>query len=282
MKKLQTLAVLAGAAMLFNAEAVFAGMANGIYTNEMGSLEPLWDVSGDYTNSLNLASFNYTLSQAASGKLSGAGKFTFVGTYDGIDFHLTNGVLKGSGAVTGAGSAQKAAITLTGSGTGTATYGGIALKITKFTLSTKGNGEIDGTNKLIIGTISFTLDVAFVDTANHKTKSYSKKETYKDSVIPLPATATGAWSLALDLTPNGSKKYKTGSATVLTSAGDTATFSATGTYTSSKDTSAILLAGTGASKGRSLSLGISTSGTNLNVETLSGSLFGQSLKYQAP
>jgi hypothetical protein len=282
MKKLQTLAVLAGAAMLFNSNAVFADMANGSYSNEMGGLVPLWDVSGNYTNTLELAAFDYTLIQAASGKLTGAGKFTFVGTYDGIDFNLTNGVLKGSGAVTGAASAQKVAVTLTGSGTGTATYGGMALKITKFRLSSKGNGEIDGTNQQIIGTISFTLDVTFEDIANHKTKSYSKSETLKDSVIALPASATGAWSLALDLTPNGPKKYKTGSATVLTSAGDKATFTATGAYASKTDTSAILLTGTGASKGSNLGLEISTSGTNLTVEALSGSLFGQSIKYKAP
>jgi hypothetical protein len=281
MKKLQILAALAGAVMLFTSEAVFADMANASYTNEMGGLVPLWDISGNYTNSWELATFNYTLSQAASGKLTGAGKFTFVGAYDGIDFNLTNGVLKGSGAVTGAGGAQKAAITLTGSGTGTATYGGIPLKITKFTLSSKGNGEIDGTNQVIIGTISFTLDVTFEDTANHKTRSYSKSETLKDSIIALPSSATGAWSLGLDLTPNGTKKYKTGSATVLTSAGDTATFTATGTYASKTDTSAILLTGTGASKGSTLGLEISTSGTNLTVEAISGSLFGQSLKYKA-
>ena len=83
---------------------------------------PLWDIYGDYTNMLEefgpQVTFRsvYSLNQSASGKLTGAGTFSFVGTSDGIDYEITNGVLKIGGTVTGAGAALAMRITTTGSG----------------------------------------------------------------------------------------------------------------------------------------------------------------------
>jgi hypothetical protein len=87
----------------------------------------------------------------------------------------------------------------------------------------------------------------------------------------MPTNATGDWTLVLDLVPKGTTKYSTGSGTILTSAGNSASYIATATYTAKTGTSTILLTGTGESKGSSLTLKVSTTATNLNIETLSGS-----------
>jgi hypothetical protein len=282
MNKIQTLAVLACAVLMSTSRGVYADMANGSYTNDAGVLVPLWDASGGYTNVVDLFSFEYTLNEATSGKLTGAGKFTCVGTFDDVDFNVTNGAVTATGKVTGSSTAPKVSLTLSGSGTGTAVYRGIPLKVTKFKETSTFNGELDGTNREVIGNISATVNVTFLDTAVRRSESVSRTETYHDVVFSLPKDATGAWYLTLNLTPDGTKKYNKGSATILTSTGDTASFTATGTYSSKTDTSAIQVNGTGLSNGSSLSLGISTSGTNLTIETLSGNMFGQSIKYKAP
>lgn len=257
-------------------------MLDGTYTNEMGGLTPLWDISGNYTNVAGLFTSVYSLNQAASGKLTGAGTFSFVGAYAGFDFNITNGVLKMGGAVTGAGDAQTARITSTGSGTGTGSYLGIPLKITKFTEDSQFLGKLDKTTRQVMGTLTFSASATFVETATGRTKSESKTLIYKDVVLPLPANATGDWTLTLDLVPKGTTKYSTGTGTILTSAGNLASFTATGAYAAETGTSAILLTGTGESKGSSLALKVSTTGTVLNIEALSGSLFGQNISFKAP
>jgi hypothetical protein len=282
MKKLQILALLGSAALLCAAPPSRAGMLNGSYTNQMGDLAPLWDISGGYTNVADLFTSIYTLNQAASGKLTGDGTFSFVGTYDGIDYKLTNGVLKVGGALTGVGETQKVHITTAGSGTGTATYGGVALKITKFTEVSQFLGEVDKTSRQVAGTLTFSGAATFEDIATGKTKSASKTVTFKNVTFPLPTNATGDWTLTLDLAPKGMTIYSTGSGTVVTSAGNSASYNATAAYSAKTGASAILLTGTGESKGSSLSLKVTPTSTNLDIQALTGSLFGQSVQYKAP
>jgi len=282
MKNVRNLVLLAGAILICAPQMAYSDMVNGDYTNELGSLAPVFDISGDYTNAFDLFVFDYTLSQAPTGNLTGAGKFTCLGTYDRIDYNIENGVVKASGKVTGSETARKVSVVLTGSATGTAIYEGIPLKITKFKETSTFSGEIDEANGQVVGTSSTTVNVTFVDTSNGKSKSAGRTITVKDLAIRLPASASGGWTLALQLTPDGTKKYNAGSATVSTPAGDSANFTATGTYSSKTGLSDIQLTGVGSSKGCSLSLEVSVSGANLTIVNLSGKVFGQTLKYKAP
>ena len=277
MKKIQSLVVLAGAVLIFASQSVRAGIADGSYTNQMGALVPLWDITGSYSNTVDIFTFDCTMIQAVSGKITGAGTFTVAGTYDGADFNISNGILAASGSVSGPSTAPKVSLTYSGLGTGTLNG---SVPVTKFKQTAKFTGEIEGTQA--IGNVSVSVSVTYIDEKG-KSKSKSHSMTYKDISIPLPTNAIGtSCTLTLNLTPDGAKKYHPGTATVLTSAGDTADFTTAGTYSTTKDTSKIQLAGTGTSKGSSLTLGISTSGANLTVETLSGKVFGQSLKITAP
>ncbi|MGD0814030.1 MAG: hypothetical protein ABSA83_10530 [Verrucomicrobiota bacterium] len=285
MKKIQCLVVLAGAVLLFASQGVRADMADGSFTNQMGALVPLWDITGSYANTVDIFSFDCTMSQAVSGKITGLGTFAVVGSFDvpklgPVDFNITNGVLAASGSVSGPSTAPKVSLTFSGSGSGTADSIDGSFEVTRFKQTSRFTGEIDGTQA--IGNVAVSVDVTFIDERG-KPKSLSHSFTYKDRTISLPTNAIGTnWTLTLNLTPDGTTKYNPGSATILTSAGDTADFIATGTYSTTKATSKIQLTGTGSSKGSSLTLGISTSATNLTVETLSGKVFGQSLKLTAP
>jgi hypothetical protein len=282
MKHFKAVAMLAGAALQALVLTMRADMANGSYTNDMGALVPIWDISGDYTNVVDLFTFNYTIKHAVSGILSGTGTFTFVGNYDGIDYNLTNGTGKVTGEVTSSTRGPKLSVVIVGSGTGTASYLGIPLQITRFVESAKLTGVIDETTRQGTGTLSFAADATFLDPANGKRRSGQKTGVYKNVTLLLPTNVTGNWTLTLDLTPANSKAYRAAPATVVTSAGDTGTFTATGAYSAKKDVSAILLGGTGADKGTSFGLEISTAGTNLTVEAMTGTLYGQSLKFKAP
>ena len=106
----------------------------------------------------------------------------------------------------------------------------------------------------------------------------SQSGTFKRSELTslwLPIDSTGGWDLSLTLTPNGNSY--TGTASVDLSTGATADFTVTGTYNSASDTSKVALVGDAGK----LNLVISTSGTILNVESATGKIFGQTVKYQA-
>ena len=127
-----------------------------------------------------------------------------------------------------------------------------------------------------------SASATLVDPATGKSKFASlKTPSAYYSVFPVPTNTMGGWTLTLDLVPKGTTKYSTGTGTILTSAGNSATFTATAAYTTKTDASTILLTGTGASKGSSLALKASTTGTNLNIETFSGSLFGQTIEFKS-
>jgi hypothetical protein len=186
------------------------------------------------------------------------------------------------GAVTGSSEAPTVRIASAGSGTGTGSYRGIPLKIAKYTEISVFVGKLNKTILQVKGTLTFTAAAIFVDTHNGEAKAASKTFVYKDVVLPLPATATGAWTLSMDLAPKGKTEFSTGTGTILTSAGNSASFNATAAYAAKADTSAVLLTGTGDSKGSSLALKVTTTGTNLNIEGLGGSLFGQNIEFKAP
>jgi hypothetical protein len=98
--------------------------------------------------------------------------------------------------------------------------------------------------------------------------------------LELPTDSTGGWSLSLTLIPNGNSY--TGTASVQLSTGATALFIVKGTYNSASDTSKIALVGApGNGDVGKLDLVISTSGATLNVESATGKIFGQTVKYTA-
>ena len=91
--------------------------------------------------------------------------------------------------------------------------------------------------------------------------------------MTLPVKVTGDWNLNLQLSPHGTTYDATG--TVETSTGTTVSLTGTGVYGAKTDTSKIILKGPGSM----LNLVISTSGTNVMVESMVGKLFGQTIKF---
>jgi hypothetical protein len=268
MQKLKLLAAVAGAVLIFTSRAAYADMADGSYTNDFSGVVPVWDISGVYpSGDLGGIDLYFSVSEDPSGKFTGGGDFDYDTGYGDIGGNITaSGTVKNSGTVT------RVTMKLLLSGSGNIDGDDVV-----FTASATYNSEIDSADSELIGSGSAKITVKDLDTGKKKSESGSLG---KDLTMELPASAIGDWNLTLNLTTNKTKY--TGTATVVTSTGATADYTATGSYTAKKDTSKITLKGTGLSKGSSLSLLISTVGANLTVDTLSGKVFGQSVKFKAP
>ena len=249
-----------------------AAAGNGSYHHDFTGALPLWDISGSYSGNLAPGvTIDFSINEDASGKFTGIG---IVNSDDGAGNVLT-GSATISGAVKSSGTATLVSMTIFTTGTGTVADGlPPVIHDATFSGPIKIQAEIDGAaGELHItgGSSSFKL----LDSVTGKKLSRSQKFA-PGAVLSLPDDVTGDWGLVLNLTPAGTKY--TGSATIQTSTGGVAALTVTGSYKSKTGTSKISLKGTGGS----LSMVISTPGTDLIVESINGKLFGQTLSFKAP
>jgi len=248
--------------LVLGSGAAYADMGNGSYTFDFTNAVSLWDISGTYSGGIGNFSLNLSIAENPSGQLSGIGTFNVQG--------LQGSIKSLSGKIMGSSNNPNVALKMRMSGTGQ--IQGIHAKVSllanmHYQLNSADHGLDHPKGS---GTITLT------DLKTGQTVSASG--TFKRSgltSLALPIDSTGAWSLSLTLTPNGNSY--TGTASVQLSTGATADFTATGTYNSASDTSKIALVGNAGK----LNLVISTSGTILNVESATGKIFGQTVKYQA-
>ena len=253
-------AAVVAVVLVLGSGAAYADMANGSYSFDFSNVVSLWDISGAYSGGIGPFSLNFSITETPTGKLSGSGTFNV----EGLD-----GNIKGvSGKITGSSNDPNVAIKMRMSGTGN--LQGIHAKVSlsanmHYHLISADHGLEDPKGS---GTVTIT-DIKTGQTA-------SRSGTFKRSDLTslgLPIDSTGGWVLSLILTPKGNSY--TGTATVELSTGATADFNVTGTYNSGNDTSKVALVGNAGKLG----LVISTSGAILNVESATGKIFGQAVKY---
>jgi hypothetical protein len=271
MNRLKILAAVAVALFVFTARMAHADIANGTYYTEFTDATPIWDISGSYSGDVGTGlGMDFSLTEAPSGNLTGAGTF-----HDDEPGVVLNGKVNVSGMMKNSAADPRVSMDIMISGKGTVVVSKAGHKNSvSVTASAKVNLEIDAADGEMVST-GGSESVTEKDLTTGKSASRSVSLP-KGLLMPLPADSTGAWRLTLDLTPDGTEY--TGTATVETSTGATAEFTATGSYDSEMDTSQITLKGAG----DNLSLVISTSGSVANIQSVKGKLFGQTLDYEAP
>jgi hypothetical protein len=248
--------------LVLGSGAAYADMANGSYSFDFSGVVSLWDISGTYSGGIGPFSINFAIAENPSGKLSGSGTFNAEGL-DG-DIKSVSGTIKGSS------NDPNVAMKMRMSGTGD--LQGIHAKVSlaanmHYHLNSVDHGLDDPMG-------SGTLTITDLKTGQTASQSGAFKRSDLTS-LGLPIDSTGGWSLSLTLTPSGNSY--TGTASVELSTGTTADFTVTGTYNSGNDTSKVALVGDAGK----LDLVISTSGAILNVESATGKIFGQTVKYSS-
>jgi hypothetical protein len=246
--------------LVLGSGAAYADMGNGSYTFDFTNAVSLWDISGTYSGGIGAFSLNLSIAENPSGKLSGNGTFNVEG--------LQGNIKSLSGKINGSSNDPHVALKMRMSGTGQ--IQGIHAKVSLVANMHYRLNSVD--HQLDHPTGSGTLSITDLKTGQHASESGRFKRSELTS-LGLPIDSTGAWSLSLTLTPNGNSY--TGTASVELSTAATADFTVTGTYNSASDTSKIALVGDAGK----LNLVISTSGTTLNVQSVTGKIFGQSVNY---
>jgi hypothetical protein len=273
-KNLAKLLAVSAVILVSSSLATRAAILSGTYTEDgMGALTPLWDLSGDYSNvdvSADLGTINVTVSNAPDGKITGSGTIGVDESDKDIDFDYVASNVTIIGAVTGPNKKPLAAIKLDYSTSGI--IDGYTVK--SLTQNFTGAFVLDDTNFVGKGVSDFKGVILDPKTDKYVTKYLSVP--VKDALIPLPADADGNWALVLDLTDDGTTKY-TGTASVVTSSGNSVDFTVTGTYDSKTDKSALVLKGP---KGSNCELTLVITDGSGTFDSINGKLFGEILNYK--
>jgi len=250
--------------------ATTGSMASGDYTFDFNGAFPVWDVSGSYSGNIGSDfDVDYSVTVESSGKFTGAGT---VSRDDGSGNVLT-GSATVSGRLTNSGTLTRVALTVQVSGAGTAKFGPIKRAVT-FAGTVKLAAEIDAAG----GELFLTGGSAGIRLTD-KATGIKISQTFAfpaGASFSLPPDVTGDWNLAMNLAPEGNKY--SGTATVRSSTGATLDLTAAGSYSPVTGSSKLKLNGGGCS----LSLVVLTSGTDLNIQSMKGKLFGQHLNIPAP
>ena len=258
---------------IYGPDQTFAtvGMAHGNYQVDVAGI---WDLSGTYSGTLSDGySMNFTLVEDHLGKFTGLGTFAYTGTTENWagSISAVSGMIKTSGTV------PSISMTFVLSGAGTiATGTGGATDPATMTGSVAVSFDLDeGSTSL--KTMKGTAKRIAVDQVTKKKSSKSEK-IHSGDTFNLPGDVTGDSTLKLSLAPNGIKYSGTGS--LQTSTGQSVGFTPTGIYKAKAATSSVSLKAAG---GNSLSLVITTSGTNqMTVNSAKGKAFGQTINYKEP
>ena len=263
---------MVGALVFISTVTSYAGMANGTYSVDLGAEVPLWDLSGYYNSDVGIGGLEITITHNPSGTFTGSGDLYISDL--GISLDLT---AVASGKSTGSSKDPKVSMKVlaTDSNDDHGSYY-INYLIAAMSLAM----QVDSADSELGGKGSGSVKYSIANKSTGKAAKGSKSGATGSIVFPLPGDVTGDWNLTLKLNPTGIKYA--GTARVVTAAGDTVDFTATGTYSAPKDTSILTLKGTGAGAGTTLSLSVSTSGSTISVKSLKGKMFGQTLSYSAP
>jgi hypothetical protein len=109
---------------------------------------------------------------------------------------------------------------------------------------------MNGTDRVTNTRQHVVIDPSFFSSSHTRNLgSFSYTQT---ATLVVPEQSDGSWTLKLELVPTGTKLSGTGS--ILFSNGETFEFQITGSYSSSKQTSKILLLGSGSARGARLVL----------------------------
>ncbi len=255
-------AFLCAAAMLFTS-AVRADQPNGSYYQDFTGIVPMWDITGNYGAGLSdLGTADINIMQDAYGNISGDGTLSIDVYGTSIDCSVTP-----SGKVKN----DQVSLTLLISGEQWIYGNDISvMAVAKLKL------KIDAPNSQMVGGGNIRARAKNLTTGVARSAS----QQIPSSSMALPPGADGGWTLSLNLAPNGN--LLNGTATATTTPGNSANFTATGSYSATSDTAKVTLAGTGSAVGTKLTLLVSTAGTNVTFHAVSGKLFGQTPKYKAP
>ncbi|MGD1020185.1 MAG: hypothetical protein ABSA12_12810 [Verrucomicrobiia bacterium] len=248
-------ALSAGSAMA----QVPIGTFTYVFTNATAAL---WDPTGTYTTTNTADGFtDYASSDiivAANGALSGERTDEFTNGSDttvDIDGTLTGKVSGKGGAVTGK---------LTDNGPASGVYQGHSF--------TGGIAKGSATETLDLGALTLITAGSWKVSADHRSASFRGTETNA-----LPAGISGDWTLETDITSTNADKLA-GTGTVTLHSGRAFTYEITGTYKPTTGLAKLTLIGATNAFGSGLSL--TTTGTNMDWQSLKVKLLGQSLKLQ--
>ena len=239
---------------LVGATSALAQAPSGTFTYSFPDL-PLWDLSGQYTNTAIANDVIVTeLQQTASGRITGLRTEAY-----------TNGADQGVGAAYIAGNIVATKTTISGrlhwSGTYSGTSHGLAFVTRTVARET-----------LTIVPATFTV-----------TDSYRERQcvvggrcatTTNSLVLPLPSAMDGQWSL--EVKAIGVVNALAGTATVTLSNGRTLNYQVRGRYAPRSQNGVLVLAGRNDAAGSFLVL--ATHGTGLTLSKLHGRVLGQRLK----
>ena len=284
MTRLMSVAAVTGAMLIFFSPAAFAEMANGSYGRDFSSSEvPLWDISGDYSDDTGIGTNTLTISEDASGALTGTGSFNATINVDDClgspgTIVLTSNSLNVIGKINGLSTAPRVSWKLSIAGTGT-----VCGEDVNFTATGNENFELDGVNTQLVLT-GGKIQATFTDPTSGKKVGGGSQKISGGGTTDLPTDSTGDWTLDVTLNPvPDSTKYDgtTSTGTVETSTSGSADLTASGSYSSKTDTSKVTLKGEKGT-GASLKLLISTTGVFMTVTGAKGKLYGQKITFTAP
>lgn len=265
-----------GFILLVASSVAKADMASGTYNADMGTLAPVWDVSGTYRLVFDYSYYescamDLTVTQSTAGLLGGSGSYYYdYDNYYDEALHI-EGVLATEGSIKTSGGKTKVSMNfkIAGSGYIEVDYYSVDLL---FTETVNFNFLVD-TNNYALSTEGAIGKAKFVLPEFHR--QFSSQQGFWATQMPLADSASSGWTLSLNLTPN-KNKYN-GTATVVTQSGQTINYTVGGTYSTRTDTSTLMLRG---GKSGTLNLVVSTSGSELTILKVKGKLLGQSLNYQ--
>jgi len=244
-----------------------AGVASGNYVLNGGIYLPVWDLSGSYSNNLGSGSYAFSLMQSPSGQLTGSGNLFLVESY-GIAFAYLAGSVTNTGSVSGTCTNPVINLNLLANGTGVVE----GITIFDFTETVNLSLSINGVSATMTGSGSV---IQTQSAPNAQAQIQIASQPVSGVKISLPSNVTGGWQLSLNLTPK--RNSYTGTALVVTSAGSTENFKVTGNYSRVNDISNLTLKGIGGN----LTLAMQTTGSQVNLRSLKGTLFGQTVAYNA-
>jgi hypothetical protein len=232
---------------------------SGHFSWAFGTESPLWDLSGTYQLSPTVAGdvsvdFAVTVTQDATGKVVGSGTTPVL-----IDGESVSGNYTVSGKVTTSGT----------------------LVLLTATVKLSGSGMLHGEQRPYSLTASYKLavdpstrQVTGSGKGSAKAKGLGGGPVIELVDAQLPQGMTGAWQLGADLTATGKKLAGTGVVTLSNNRALNVT--AKGSYAPANGKSSISLAGSGTSKGSSLT--VAGTGDNLQLISAKGKVLGQTVK----
>ncbi len=237
--------------------------ASGVYSNSYAGQLSIWDVTGNYSDSLlgGQLDGDYTLSMDNQGKLAGQGSANFYES--GLDIDLDFAI---AGAVKKVGDSTD--VLFTQNVSGTVDYENKHFKVTG---KIKYHLTADPVTRMMSGSISGNICIVGKGCASLKALNYGDPLYFETEIDDF--NMDGSWDLILNV-ENVDGKNLVAQAKVALSNGRSVTLNGAGKYSDKTDTSKIKAKGmTSDTVGSKLSL--MATGAGLDIVAGKGKLFGQ-------